>query len=88
MKVNGKEDHEPEITIDQSELTSRGGHGLTTASITITRPDGKQQRFHIKMFEKQSGHIACRVTAVRLNLPQDISKEVVGSWYEPNKKLD
>jgi len=51
------------------------------ATITVNRADGKVQRFFVRVTAKNNGGIACEVSAVRLNLPQDPRTSVTGAWY-------
>ena len=69
------------IKVSVDELESRGGHGLEIAQVTVTGEDNKIQRFYVRLFDI-NGKITCRVTAVRLNLPQDKSASVQGAWFE------
>lgn len=70
-----------DIAVDYNELSQRGGHGEQVAEITVTREDGHIQRFFIRLYAKKNGGVACQASAVRLNLPQDIRKSVIGSWF-------
>lgn len=70
-----------DIVINFDELSQHGGHGEQAAQITVTREDGQIQRFFITLYAKSNGGVACQVSAVRMRLPQDTKKSVVGSWF-------
>jgi len=70
-----------ELTDDQ--LDSRGGHGIPCAQITVSRPDGKIQRFWVKAILNNSGRVVCTVTACRPNLDVDAKQKVTGYWFKP-----
>jgi hypothetical protein len=69
------------IVVDENELYQRGSHGLEVATVEVTRPDGKVQRFYVKLFLQKS--VKCQVSASRVNLPQDVRASVTGSWFAP-----
>ncbi len=74
-----------DIEIDGDTLSARGGYGESVATITVKRADGKIQRFFVRLTAKNNGSVACEVSAVRLNLPQDPRKSVTGAWF--NQRL-
>ncbi len=74
----------PEVEIDFDNLESRGGHGEHVAMATVTRSDGKIQRFWFKLrLSKNGKSVNAEVVACRLGLNQDAKKSVTGSWFLP-----
>ncbi len=72
-----------DIVIKADVLEARGGHGESVATVTVEKEDGRVQRFFVKLYQKNNGAISCEVSAVRLNLPQDPRKSVIGAWFQP-----
>lgn len=82
MKVEASK-CEASIEVSAEGLMARGGFGQEVANITVTREDGKIQRFYVRLVSANN-RVKCQVTASRLNLPQDSKCSVTGAWFQPN----
>lgn len=67
-----------EINVTEAALAEAGGFGQHIACINVDRPDGRQSRFHVSLYD--TGHGRVRATVTAINAGSETTQRVTASF--------